>query len=191
MMLWCGASRRRRLRLVGWVLLWVLLGACHPPSEVPTARPTVAALGDVAATPRPVAHEFVLETLGGESVALADLRGRWVILNFWATWCLPCREEMPYLQEIADTYADQVTVLGINMREAAADVGPFAEATGIEFPILMQPDDAMLLWYGPRGLPLTYVIAPDGTVAYQQFGPLNPTRFTPWLEAEIGLVRPP
>jgi thiol-disulfide isomerase/thioredoxin len=131
------------------------------------------------------ARNFSLPAVDGGRVSLRELRERWVIVNFWATWCAPCREEMPYLQSLADVHAADLTVLGINMREDAATLTAFLTEVPVTFPILTQPDDATLLWYGPRGLPLTYVIAPDGTVAYQQYGPLRPEHFDRWLAEQL------
>jgi thiol-disulfide isomerase/thioredoxin len=162
-------------RALGAAALLAMLGAC-------TVRPVEQIAPPATATPAlELAHEFALSALDGGQLALRDLRGQWVILNFWATWCGPCREEMPYLEALAARHAGRVTVLGVNMREAAGEVQAFVDAANVTFPILLNPDDAMLLWYGPRGLPLTYVIAPDGTVAYTQFGPLEPTKFDGWL----------
>lgn len=162
---------------LAWLAAALIAAACAAPLapiSVPTPAPTAE-----------VAHDFTLPALTGPAVTLRDLRGRWVVVNFWATWCAPCRAEMPYLQEIATEYAAQVTVLGVNMREDAEEVARFVGEAGIAFPVLLEPDDAMLLWYGPRGLPLTYVIAPDGTVAYKQFGPLAPATFDAWLAQHV------
>lgn len=149
-----------------------------PPQATPQAQLTPTA------SPEP-AHDFTLSTLDGGAITLATLQGRWVLINFWATWCEPCREEMPYLQALADTHAGDLVVLGVNMREDRDDVQAFADEIGIDFPILLQPDDAMLLAYGPRGLPLTYVVAPDGAVAFKQFGPLLPDTFDSWLATRL------
>jgi thiol-disulfide isomerase/thioredoxin len=135
-----------------------------------------------------VAHNFMLTTLDGGTLSLYELRGRWVIVNFWATWCGPCRNELPYLQQLAETHAAHVVVLGINMREEAATIRPFLADIGVTFPILLNPDDATLLWYNTRGLPLTFVIAPDGTVAYYQYGELRPEEFDRWLTLHLNAV---
>ena len=170
------------VRLVTILLLQISV-AC----SVPTATDAPASYP----SPTPVtesvqAHDFTLTSLQGETMTLHELRGRWVILNFWATWCLPCREEMPYLQQIANTRAASVTVLGVNMREAPTVLLPFVEEFGITFPVLLHPDDAMLLAYGPRGLPLTYVISPEGEIKLMHFGPLKPAQFDAWLDEQIG-----
>ena len=157
--------------------LVLLLGCTAPPAGRPAATADSPAATTAGAQP---AHEFTLATLDGETVALYELRGRWVIVNFWATWCAPCRDEMPYLQGLAERYPESLVVLGINMREEPALVQRFVEEMGVTFPILLGPDDAMLLAYAPRGLPLTYVIAPSGAVARVQYGPLDADGFDEW-----------
>lgn len=151
----------------GLVALMLLLTACAPwivAQEPHGATATGAAL----------APDFHLYTLAGDELGLSDLRGRWVLINFWATWCLPCREEMPYLQKVAATHADHLTVLGINMREAAPEIQPFLDELGITFPILLQPDNETLLAYNIRGLPLTFLVDPQGELILRQAGPLQP-----------------
>ena len=163
-----------RCLLVGcpwWVgLALILLAACvttasvqHRPSETATAFPLERA------------PDFRLHTLAGDEVALHDFQGRWVLLNFWATWCTPCREEMPTLQRLADTHADHLTVLGINMREETTLIQPFLDELDITFPILLQPDNDTLLAYRVRGLPLTFLVDPEGHLVWQQMGPLQST----------------
>lgn len=177
------------------IALGVLLASgCAAPLATQWARTPVAATAAALpmtatppelheATPPPaiMAQNFSLLAVDGTHLSLHDLRGRWVIVNFWATWCVSCREELPYLQSLAETNATELAVLGINMRENAETLSAFLTEFMLTFPILTQPDDATLLWYGLRGLPLTYVIAPDGTVAYQQYGPLQPEHFNRWL----------
>ena len=134
--------------------------------------------GSAPETATPFASEaapnFTLPQLTGEPLALADLRGRWVLVNFWATWCVPCREEMPYLDRLAAEQAELLAVLAVNMREPESVVSAFAEELGLNLPILLQPDDAMVLAYGVRGLPLSVLVAPDGMLARRIVGPVVP-----------------
>jgi thiol-disulfide isomerase/thioredoxin len=123
-----------------------------------------------------LAPDFTLGTLDGGTLTLSSLRGRWVLINFWATWCAPCRAEMPYLDTLA---ADNLlTVLAINMREQPEEVRVFVAELGIDFPILLNPDDATLLAYGVRGLPTSFLIAPDGTIARRILGPVQAADLT-------------
>jgi peroxiredoxin len=129
-----------------------------------------------------LAPDFTAITLSGESYTLSALRGRWVILNFWATWCAPCVEEMPALQHIADTYGDEVVLLGMNLRDSAETVSSFVAQHGLRFPILINPDDSILLNYQVIGLPQTLVISPSGEIVYRQFGPVDFDVFTREVE---------
>lgn len=188
----------RSNRLIGAIclssVLWLngcLVPPVTPRSAASTETPPAASVPPTTESdyvPAPdLAQDFTLQSISGETVTLRELQGRWVILNFWATWCTPCREEMPYLQQLAGTAPDQIVVLGINMREDAAEIQPFLNEVGITFPILLDPTDEMLIWYGPRGLPLTYLIAPDSTVVYRRYGQLEPESLNAQL-ADLGVL---
>jgi thiol-disulfide isomerase/thioredoxin len=135
------------------------------------------------ATPASVqpAPDFTLTTLDGDRIQLAALRGRWVLVNFWATWCAPCREEMPYLHQLAVEHSDQLTVLAVNMRESEQEIAAFVDELDLELPVLLAPDDATLLAYNVRGLPLSVLIDPSGAVVRRIAGPIAPGL----VEAEI------
>jgi len=108
------------------------------------------------------AYDFRLPGLGGE-VALADFRGRYVLVNFWATWCPPCRDEMPDLQAYYDTYKDfGFTLLAVNEQEDAATVRQFVESFGFTFPVALDLTGAVMKQYGTQSLPTSYLIGPDG-----------------------------
>ena len=154
------------------LLAAVLLAGCRPPvstadnelPEEPIAYEAVEALEP--------AHDFALPRLEGGDVRLSDLRGQWVLVNFRATWCAPCREEMPYLARLARAHAGDLTVLAVNMREPPSVVAPFVAEFGPELPIVLQPDDATLLAYDVRALPTSVLIDPDGMVVTRSVGPL-------------------
>ena len=87
------------------------------------------------------APDFALAALDGSTIALSDLEGQVILINFWATWCPPCREEMPAIQQLYDQYQDRgFTVLAINQGQEAAQVATFAEEMGLTFPVLLDPD---------------------------------------------------
>jgi thiol-disulfide isomerase/thioredoxin len=158
------------------ILTLLLLAGCASAGTPQPATP-------VAATPTPeLARDFTLTTLDGAPVTLSDYRGQWVILNFWATWCPPCVEEMPYLNQLAAER--DLVVLGVNFNEDRERVAAFVAEQGIDFPILLAPDEITLLFYGVRGLPRTFVIAPDGALAHTAIGALRPAEFSAWLDAQ-------
>ena len=144
------------------VLLAVLTACTQAGSATPTADPDAF-----------YAPEISLDTLDGGPVRLSDFRGKWVALNFWATWCAPCVEEMPALQALADAYPDDLVVLGVNLREDAAAVRAFADTYDIRFPLLLNPADATVLAYSVVGLPQTLLINPQGVVVQRAFGSVD------------------
>jgi thiol-disulfide isomerase/thioredoxin len=121
----------------------------------------------------PPAPAFTLEDMDGKKVSLADLRGRVVLVNFWATWCPPCRKEMPSLERLARLMKDQpFTVLAINVGEDPDNVFGFLSqlepAPG--FPLLFDRNSAVLRSWPVRGLPTSFVIDPAGRIAYRAVG---------------------
>jgi thiol-disulfide isomerase/thioredoxin len=131
--------------------------------------------------PEPIlAPDFTLSALDGTTYTLSQLSDGWVIINFWATWCAPCVEEMPLFQQITDDYA--VTILGVNMREEMAEVQAFIEQHNIRYPILLNPDDDTLIAYNVVGLPQTLIIAPGGELVYRSFGPVTIEEISEVLE---------
>lgn len=123
------------------------------------------------------AWDFTLNTLKGDTINLYEQRGKWLIINFWATWCAPCREEMPILQMLHEDYPD-IMILAVNLRESEEAIKPFIQELGLTFPILINPDNQILSDYQVIGLPQTLVINPAGEVTLRTFGIFDlPTLF--------------
>lgn len=118
------------------------------------------------------APEFRLMDLTGKTVALSDFRGKVVLLNFWATWCFPCRVEMPSMQDAYRRFRSQgLEVLAVSVDEQGARVTrPFQEDKGLTFPILHDTDYRVGLMYGARSLPMTYLIDRQGIIRQRVFG---------------------
>lgn len=120
--------------------------------------------GEAAEEGRP-APDFVLQTSDGRSYRLSELRGHPVVLNFWATWCGPCKQEMPaFEQEARARTSDGLIVLAINVQEPADRVDPYVEKLGLTFPVLLDRAGNVSARYHVRALPTTVFIRPDGTV---------------------------
>jgi len=123
------------------------------------------------------APDFTLETLDGESVSLSDFRGKAVIVNFWASWCGPCRLEMPHLQETYATRAgDGVVVLGVNLtqRDPNLDaVAAFVDEFGVTFPVVLDKEGDVADLYQVRGQPASVFIAPNGVIDTVFYGPVT------------------
>jgi thiol-disulfide isomerase/thioredoxin len=114
-----------------------------------------------------------LPNLDEELTDLSDFRGNVVVVNFWATWCPPCRREMPSLERLKNKMeAEGVTVLAVNIGEDADTVFSFLGTVepSPTFPLLFDSDAASLEDWGVKGLPTTFVVAPDGAIAYRAVG---------------------
>lgn len=109
----------------------------------------------------------------GTTTSLADLRGKPLILNFWATWCRPCRAEMPALQATYERYGDDLLIVGVDQGEAGAVVGPFLEEFGITFPVLLDEEMSVGRKYRILGLPTTFFIDSRGVIRQVHAGEIN------------------
>jgi len=132
------------------------------------------------------APDFALTTLTGESVRLSELKGRVVAVNFWATWCGPCRLEMPLLQTYADRYPQDLTVLAVNDAEPIEKVQPYVDDLGLSFPILLDEKELVTRLYRVRGFPTTIFIDRDGKIRYQHPGLLMEDQLRGYL-TELGI----
>ena len=119
------------------------------------------------------APDFELETLEGKKAKLSDYRGKKVILNFWASWCPPCREEMPEFQRIYSENKDKLVVVGVNLQESRENAEAFIEKLSITFPILLDPNSQVKDMYNVFTQPVTYFIDESGKIVDKKFGPLT------------------
>jgi len=140
-----------------------------PPALDPFERAGVSELKDGQRGPR-----FALSTLDGRRAALDDYANALVILNFWATWCRPCTDEMPTLEALWRQYRGRgLMVLGVSVDRGAprALIDPYVEHLALTFPILLDPDMATATAWGVSGIPATFVVGPGGEVAGVAVGP--------------------
>ena len=111
-------------------------------------------------------------TADGKTVSLSALRGKVVLLNFWATWCQECRPEMPMFQQLHREFAAQgLSVVGINAREGIAAIRGYAKELGLTFPLVLDPKGEINVAYGVIGLPTTFLIGRDGRAVALGVGP--------------------
>ena len=161
----------------GWAALALLLclftasckGAARP---APAPQPQAEAQATVYLfkSPKP-APELSVTTLNGEHVSLAGLRGKVVLLNFWATWCGPCREEIPALERIQKEYAGRVQVVGMSIDELpAAVVAAKARQMGINYPVSLASEALQERFGGMPSIPVTWVIDANGQVQQKNHG---------------------
>jgi cytochrome c biogenesis protein CcmG/thiol:disulfide interchange protein DsbE len=123
------------------------------------------------------ASDFTLQTLDGRSVKLSDYRGQVILLNTWASWCPPCRAEMPDLEAYYREHKeDGFVVLAVNDEESDSTVANFIQAQGFTFPVLLDSDGKVMSQYGVRGLPTSFFIDRSGMVRGVWSGQLSPER---------------
>jgi peroxiredoxin len=134
--------------------LTVLVAGAVPAAEISGAAP-----------------EFTLDSRDGDRVALADLKGDVVMINFWATWCGPCREEMPHLEALYERYSDLgFTLLGINVEEDSSLSNAFLAETPVSFPILFDPSNSVSARYDVVAMPSTVLIDRAGNMRFIHHG---------------------
>lgn len=126
---------------------------------------------------KPQAPNFQLQTLDGENVTLSDYQGKAVILNFWATWCPPCRKEIPdFVKMTKNRDSDRFVILGVTLQSGTPDeIRKFAKEQGMNYPVLTGDESYLRkltqLYGGIRGIPTTFVIGPEGKIHKKYLGP--------------------
>jgi peroxiredoxin len=140
----------------------------------------------VAAVGRP-APRVELPGLRGGRVRLADLRGRPVVLNFWASWCPPCLAEMPEFQRVHQRLGDRVAFLGVNQRDQLQAAEQLARSSGVTYPLAVDPAGRAFDAFGGLGMPTTVLIGADGTVADIFAGQLDETLLRERIRRALGV----
>ena len=154
------------------------IGIVSLPAELnPSAEQPVARVGALA-------PDFRLNTPTNDAVRLSDLRGRYVLLNFWASWCGPCRSETPDLQEFFEEHGEGgLTILGVNQQEPANVAAAFAADFDVTYPIVLDLDGSVNVGYRTSiGLPISFLIDPDGIVMEIVIGALTPSLLAQYAE---------
>jgi thiol-disulfide isomerase/thioredoxin len=115
-----------------------------------------------------------LQDVEGAAHKLADYRGKVVLVNFWATWCVPCREEMPSLERLrAAMDGKPFVILAVNVGEGVRAARDFGQKLELGFPLLLDRDTKVAKSWGARVLPASYLVGPDGAIRYSYFGELD------------------
>lgn len=181
-------------RLPRWVSLSNLLTVAVLVWAAPRCWPHVEALVGVRAREarRP---QYAVVTRGGERITSESLRGRVVLVNVWATWCPPCRAEMPALQQLAEAYAaDGLVLLGLSVdRGPAGAVDTFLAERGITYPVAIVDDEVVRAFGGVRGYPTSFLVDRHGVVQHTVMGPVAPLSLRPAIRrllADSTPVRP-
>ncbi|MGO8793718.1 MAG: TlpA disulfide reductase family protein [Candidatus Sulfotelmatobacter sp.] len=152
------------LVVVAFVVALMLYFGYHEARHKGTSVPRLTASG--------VAPDFSLASLDGKSMRLSDLRGKAVLLNFWATWCGPCKIEMPWFVDLQNQYGGQgLQIVGVAMDDASKeDIGKFAKSMGVNYPILIGTEAVGDQYGGVPALPETFVIGRDGKLVDKIIG---------------------
>jgi cytochrome c biogenesis protein CcmG/thiol:disulfide interchange protein DsbE len=139
--------------------------------RTPEKAPSLSFIGEHPLQDQP-APDFTLARMNGERFRLSDHRGEVVVVNFWATWCPPCRQEIPIFVDLQTEYGDDgLTFVGISLDEEGFDVvRPFAQEMNINYPLMVDDGTVANRYGGVRALPMSFVVAPDGTIAYVRPG---------------------
>jgi len=155
---------RPRKAFIWTVLLTAaLLSACQTSWQAPNPTPTPEAVLD-----------FKFKDLDGQTITLSSLQGQVVLLNFWASWCSPCRDEMPLLESFYQAYKDEgFRLVAVNVSEDAADAAAFIEEGGYTFPVWSDPPGNALIELGLRGLPISLVFDAQGQRQLTWIGPFT------------------
>lgn len=156
---------------------YISLGAPELPGAPPLAKLENGSL----------ANDFALENLNAEQVRLSDLRGKVVVVNFWATWCIPCVEEMPSFQEFQNQYPDFV-MLGIDQEEGLEQVRTFLEGKGIDYQILLDYNAKVAGSYKVFMLPTTFFIDQEGMIRFRHYGIMTPDQMAYYLRT-LGVIQ--
>jgi thiol-disulfide isomerase/thioredoxin len=171
-----------------------LLGRPDAPAAAESAAPEMTTMiGDdddvirFAKNPQPV-PPFLLQDLDGNAVSTAQWQGKVVILNFWATWCPPCRDEIPLLVELAKKYKDGLQIVGVSLDDSSPDeVRQFAKAFHVNYPIVMGSHELISEYGGVPALPTTFLINKESRVVLKHEGLYPPEVYETEVRSLMGL----
>ncbi len=181
-------SRETSIATIVLIACLISLAACAPeaaslpsPTPVPTQeeKPTITPTKQASTNPQPpeagnVAFDFTLRDLEGNQVSLSDFRGQVVMLNFWASWCGPCRIEIPHMIELYNEKHHQgFEIVAVNLREDGDRVEEFVQELGMPFPVLLDKGGRIGAAYYVRGIPTSIFIDEEGVIRHVHMGTLT------------------
>jgi thiol-disulfide isomerase/thioredoxin len=133
------------------------------------------------------APELKIATLDGKPLTLAALHGKVIFLNFWATWCGPCRAEIPDLIALQDRYKDRLQIIGLNVDDEEADIKQYADEMHINYPVAMTSNDIRIQYGGIPALPTSFVLDTEGRVVQKHVGLWNPAVYEAEIRSLLGM----
>jgi len=141
-------------------------------AEYAEASEYLSVLGIMPPNQEIEAVDFTVEALRGQSERLSDYRGKVIFLNFWATWCGPCRAEIGEIDLLHETLmGEDFMIMALSIQEDKKRVSKFMQSFEVDFPVYLDSDGAVANKYGVTGIPTTYIIAPDGKIVGRAIGP--------------------
>ena len=169
--------------IVPALLAVLLIAACGPGSPDAVDATAVKPVADRQAAP-----DFELKDMNGQTVQLSDYRGQVVLLNFWATWCGPCKIEIPWFVDFEKKHKDNgFSVLGVSMDEGGWDaVKSYLDRADVNYRILMGNDDVAMLYGGVESLPTSFLIDRDGNIASVHIGLVSKSDYESDIQALLG-----
>jgi cytochrome c biogenesis protein CcmG, thiol:disulfide interchange protein DsbE len=184
-----------RGRAAAGALLLLALAGCGAeatddgaaPPAAPAVENTTAACPaqpDEPAAGGEVLADVTVDCLGGGQLALGRAQGAPTVVNLWASWCGPCREELPVVQQLADAAGDRLRVVGLVSQDTSGNGLAFAADAGVTMPTGVDADGDLAVEQGLRGLPYTYFLRADGSVAHLQLRPVTSLEELEGLVAE-------
>jgi cytochrome c biogenesis protein CcmG/thiol:disulfide interchange protein DsbE len=163
--------------------------ACGAPvlaQEAPVGQPVIRLVGHPDLAP-----DFLLASLDGKPVSLVGARGKAILLNFWATWCGPCREEMPDLVGLQKKYPDSLQIIGLAVDvDDPSEVRSYADALGVNYPLAVATDEIRMRYGGITALPTSFLIDTEGRIVQKHVGLANPLLFELEIRALLHLPIP-
>jgi cytochrome c biogenesis protein CcmG, thiol:disulfide interchange protein DsbE len=142
-------------------------------------------VGEARIQPRP-APEIALPRFDGGSFSLADARGKPVLINFWASWCIPCEEEARVLERASRLYRDRVVFVGVNVQDTDQNARTFLQRYGVTYANVRDASGAVLVEYGMGGVPESYFVDAEGRLVRKWQGPLDDARLRTFLDDLVG-----
>ena len=136
--------------------------------------------------PKDSAPDIALPNFQGETVRISDFRGQGLVINYWASWCLPCLTELPGFEQVYQRHRDEVAFLGINLADDPSSALAVVADTGITYPLAIDADGAGFAEFGGLGMPTTVFISPDGEVLELYSGALTADQLETRVEDFFG-----
>jgi cytochrome c biogenesis protein CcmG/thiol:disulfide interchange protein DsbE len=183
----------KRLVLLGAavpvVALFVIMVIALARSGGQPATATVnSEFGQIAIADK-LAPDFTMTLVDGSTLRLADLRGKLVMLDFWASWCPPCRQEAPHLVTVYPRYKERgVEFVGVDIWDRDEDAKAHVDRYGIPFPAGLDPRGEVAMDYGVAGIPEKFFVGPDGELLRKYIGPMDEERLTQILDELLAIV---